>query len=114
MSISREELEAQGIFIPTEVNDELLARFRVGSLICLDLELIDPMCDKWRHPTLFQISDKSDVIDRDFKHFIFRFVSGNEFSDEGLYYKDSGELRVVWHPNLDYFNKILECLKKNC
>lgn len=46
MSISREELEAQGIFIPTEVNDELLARFRVGSLICLDLELIDPMCDK--------------------------------------------------------------------
>ena len=43
-----------------------------------------------------------------------RFVSGNEFSDEGLYYKDSRELRVAWRPDLDYFNEILECLKKNC
>lgn len=113
MSISREELETQGIFIPSEVNDELLARFMVGSLICLDLELVDPMCDKWRLPTLFQISDKNNVHDRDFKNFIFRFVLDNEFSDEGLYYKDSGELKVLWHPNLDYFNKILECLKKS-
>ena len=37
MSISREELEAQGIFIPTEVNDELLARFRAGSKILIEL-----------------------------------------------------------------------------
>ena len=114
MRITREELEAQGVFIPTKVDDELLARFRVGSLICLDLESINSMFDKWRLPTLFQISDENNVDDRDFKNFIFRFVSDNEFSDEGLYYKDSGELRVVWYPNLDYFNKILECLKKNC
>ena len=35
MQITREELEAQGIFIPSEVNDELLARFRVGSKILI-------------------------------------------------------------------------------
>ena len=114
MQITREELEAQGIFIPTEVNDELLARFRVGSLICLELESINPNWNKWKLPTLFQISDRTNVHDRHLKNFIFRFVSGNEFSDEGLYYKDSRELRVAWRPDLDYFNEILECLKKNC
>lgn len=114
MQITREELEAQGVFIPTKVDDELLARFRVGSLICLDVEMINPICYGWRLPTLFQISDKTDVYDKHFKDFIFRFVSSNEFSDEGLYYEDSGELRVVWHPDLDYFNEILKCLEKNC
>ena len=42
MQITREELEAQGIFIPSEVNDELIARFRAGSLIVLNVELVDP------------------------------------------------------------------------
>ena len=37
MQITREELEAQGIFIPTEVNNELLARFRAGSKILIEL-----------------------------------------------------------------------------
>ena len=43
MRITREELEAQGVFIPTEINDELLARFRVGSLILI--EIFVPMYD---------------------------------------------------------------------
>ena len=114
MSISREELEAQGIFIPSEVNDELIARFRVGSLIVLNVELVDPLETKhWRAPRFFQISEKSNVVSRDFYNFIFRLEHGTQFDNADLYWED-GTPFITWRPDIDMFNKILACLEKNC
>ena len=114
MRITREELEVQGIFIPTEVNDELLARFRVGSLIVLNVELVDPFASiHWRGPRFFQISEKSNVISRDFHRFIFRLEHNTQFDGINLYEEDGTQF-IAWRPDIDMFNKILECLKKNC
>lgn len=114
MRITREELEAQGIFIPTEVNDELLARFRAGSLIVLNVELVDPIAAiRWRAPRFFQISEKSNVISRDFHRFIFRLEHDTQFNDMDLY-EENGTPFIAWRPDIDMFNKILICLEKNC
>lgn len=114
MSVSKEELEAQGIFIPTEVNDELLARFRAGSVIVLNVELVDPFAAiHWRAPRFFQISEKSNVISRDFYRFIFRLEHDTQFNDIDLYEED-GTPFIAWRPDIDMFNKLLVCLKKNC
>lgn len=114
MRITKEELEKQGIFIPTEVNDELLARFRAGSLIVLNVELVDPFAIiHWRGPRFFQISEKSNMISRDFHRFIFRLERGTQFNDVDLY-QENGTQFIAWRPDIDMFNKLLECLKKNC
>ena len=113
MRITKEELEAQGIFIPTEVNDELIARFRAGSLIVLNVELVDPLEAKhWRAPRFFQISEKSNVVSRDFYNFMFRLEHDSQFNDIDLYQEDDTPF-IAWRPDIDKFNKILECLKKN-
>lgn len=113
MQITREELEAQGVFIPTKVDDELLARFRVGSLIVLNVALVDPFASiHWRGPRFFQISEKSNVISRDFHRFIFRLEHGTQFDNADLYREDGTQF-IAWHPDIDMFNKILVCLEKN-
>ncbi len=114
MQITKEELEARGIFVPTEVNDELLARFRAGSLIVLNVELVDPFASiHWRGPRFFQISEKSNVISRDFHRFIFRLEHDSQFNDNDLYQED-GTPFIAWRPDIDMFNKILVCLERNC
>ena len=114
MQITREELEAQGVFVPTEVNDELIARFRAGSLIVLNVELVDPFASiHWRGPRFFQISEKSNVVSRDFHNFIFRLEHDTQFNDIDLYHED-GTPFIAWLPDIDMFNKILICLEKNC
>ena len=112
--MSKEELEAQGIFIPTKVDDELLARFRAGSLIVLNVELVDPFASiHWRGSRFFQISEKSNVISRDFHRFIFRLEHDSQFNDADLYEED-GTPFIAWRPDIDMFNKLLVCLEKNC
>ena len=114
MQITREELEKQGIFIPTKVDDELIARFRVGSLIVLNVEFIDPLEYKhWRAPRFFQVSEKSNVTSRDFHNFIFRLEQGIQFDNVDLYREDGTQF-IAWRPDIDIFNKILVCLEKNC
>lgn len=107
MSISREELEAQGIFIPTEVNDELLARFRAGSKILIEL-LIPTYNFKVSYWTPVIIShDNNGLIVKD--NNICRFAQSDPFY--------SG-----WNLSCEYsfpiteatFKDWLECLKKNC
>lgn len=114
MQITREELEKQGIFIPTKVNDELLARFRAGSLIVLNVELVDPLESRhWRAPRFFQISEKSNVVSRDFHNFIFRLEHGTQFDNVDLYQEDGTQF-IAWRPDINMFNKILVCLERNC
>jgi hypothetical protein len=114
MRITKEELEKQGIFVPTKVDDELLARFRAGSVIVLNVELVDPLESKhWRAPRFFQISEKSNVFSRDFHNFIFRLEHDTQFNDADLYQED-GTPFIAWRPDINMFNKILVCLERNC
>ena len=107
MSISREELEAQGIFIPTEVNDELLARFRAGSKILIEL-LIPTYNFKVSYWTPVIISHNNNgLIFKDDN--MCRFAQSDQFyTDQILIYKDSFPITE------ETFKDWLECLKKNC
>jgi hypothetical protein len=107
MRITREELEAQGIFIPTEVNDELLARFRAGSKILIELLI----------PTYnFKVSYWTPVIiSHDNNGLIFKDNNMCRFAQSDQFYPDGSLICVDSFPVTEAtFKDWLECLKKNC
>ena len=107
MQITREELEAQGVFIPSEVNDELIARFRVGSPILI--EIFVPMYDSeilcWQ----------SFIVKHRNNGYIFKSNTIYRFASESKLYSELP--LTVEHAlpiSLETFKNMLKCLKKNC
>lgn len=107
MQITREELEAQGIFIPTKVDDELLARFRAGSKILLEVLTFtyNSRVQLWC-PFIIQHTDRDLGVD---SNALIRFSLETNFDilKDTL---DEGPILV----SINDFKTILECLEKNC
>ena len=107
MRITREELEAQGIFIPTEVNDELLARFRAGSKILLEVLTFtySSQGQLWC-PFIIQHTDHDLGIN---SNALIKFSLKTNL-DIPKNILDECPILV----SIDDFKTILECLEKNC
>lgn len=107
MQYTREKLEKQGIFIPTNVDDELLARFRAGSKILLEVLTFtyNSRVQLWC-PFIIQHTDRDLGIN---PNALIRFSLGTNFNmpKDAL---DEGPILV----SIDDFKTILECLEKNC
>lgn len=105
------------VFIPREMSDELIARFRVGCPILLCYSLVDIHVY-----TIIELSQKDEF-------FVFNSVgfvkeeniqvseSGTDFLGDPIYrIQDSEEVhaRISWKISLETFEKVCQCLKKNC
>lgn len=112
MRITREELEVQGIFIPSEVNDELLARFKIGSLVLLNISVNINKKHIFWIPKLFQITDGPAGIDYALQRLNVSFVKEdpiNRYSFMGY----DGSYSAQWKISYNQLPIILEKLKEN-
>ena len=103
MQITREELEAQGIFIPSEVNDELLARFRVGSKILISTYFPEIGLVNLKIQHSYECIKYRELLFENCK-----FILGDVFDN------DLGLFIPTISITMDDFNKIITCLEKNC
>lgn len=107
MQITREELETQGVFIPTKDNDELLARFRAGSKILLEVLTFtySSQGQLWC-PFIIQHTDHYLGINPN-ASIKFSLKTNLDIPKNIL---DECPILV----SVDDFKTILECLEKNC
>ncbi len=105
------------VFIPRKMSDELIARFRVGCPILLCYSLLDI-----RAYTIIEFSQKDDF-------FVFNHIgfvkeenvqvseSGTDFLGNLIYLVQDSEgvhSRISWKISLETFEKVCQCLEKNC
>ena len=104
------------VFIPREMSDELIARFRVGCPILLCYSLVDIHAY-----TIIELSQKDEF-------FVFNHVgfikeenvqvseSGTDFLGNPIYLVQDSEgvhSRISWKISLETFEKVCKSLEKN-
>ena len=105
------------VFIPREISDELIARFRVGCPILLYYSLVDI-----HEYTIIELSQKDEF-------FVFDNIGfvkeenvrvgelGTDLLGNQIYViQDSFGVhsRISWKISLETFEKVCQCLEKNC
>lgn len=105
------------VFIPRKMSDELIARFRVGYPILL-------RCIRFDGPTYTII--ELGIRHEHFPHKNVGFVNDenikilkleNSFLGETIYNIQDSEgvhARISWKISLETFEKVCQCLEKNC
>lgn len=104
------------VFIPREMSDELIARFRVGCPILLKYTQFDPSY------TIIELSTKHEPFPCEGINFVYDenikvSTPGTSLLGETIYdIQDSEGLhcRISWKISLETFEKVCQCLKKNC
>ena len=105
------------VFIPRKMSDELIARFRVGCPILLCYSLVDIHAY-----TIIEISQKDEFFVFDNVGFVKEenvqvLESGTDFLGSPIYRVLDSEgvhARISWKITLETFEKVCQCLKKNC
>lgn len=105
------------VFIPRKMSDELIARFRVGCPILLRYTTVDgPVY------TIIELSTRNELLPYEGLGFIYDenikvSTPGNSFLGETIYNIQDSEgvhSRISWKISLETFEKVCQCLKKNC
>lgn len=105
------------VFIPRKMSGELIARFRIGCPILLCYNLVNI-----HSYTIIELGQKDEC-------FVFNNVgfvkeeniqiseSGTDFLGDPIYQIQDSEgvhARISWKISLETFEKVCQCLRKNC
>ena len=105
------------VFIPRKMSDELIARFRVGCPILLCYSLVNIHAY-----TIIELSQKDEFFVFDNAGFVkeenVRIGElGTDFLGDPIYKIQDSEgvhARISWKISLETFEKVCQCLEKNC
>lgn len=105
------------VFIPRKMSDELIARFRVGCPILLKYTRFDGPSY-----TIIELSTKHEPFPCEGINFVYNenikvSESGTDFLGEPIYLVQDSEgvhSRISWKISLETFEKVCQCLKRNC
>lgn len=98
------------------MSDELIARFRVGCPILLKYTSFDSSY------TIIELSTKNEPFPCEGINFVYNenikvSESGADFLGDPIYQIQDSEgvhARISWKISLETFEKVCQCLKKNC
>ena len=104
------------VLIPRKMSDELIARFRVGCPILLKYASFDPSY------TIIELSTKHEPFPCEGINFVYDenikvSESGTDFLGDPIYQIQDSEgvhARISWKISLETFEKVCQCLEKNC
>ena len=105
------------VFIQRKMSDELIARFRVGCPILLKYTQFDGPSY-----TIIELSTKHEPFPCEGIDFVYDenikvSKSGTDFLGDPIYRIQDSEgvhARISWKISLETFEKVCQCLKKNC
>ena len=104
-----------GVYIPARVSDELKARFLAGSIICIQAHVCTT--HKWKLVPIHHYG-KNEIMTYFCDEFAFASCDVEVFEDEGeymfAYEGKTDEWRSPVAVTLNEFEKICQCLEKNC
>lgn len=110
--VTKHYLHSKGIFIPTKVDDELVARFKIGSLVLLNISININKEHIFWIPKLFQITDGPTGIDYALQRLKITFVKEDPIRKYSFTGYD-GSYSAQWKLSYNQLPIILEKLKEN-